>query len=72
MEEWIEQYHPWFYCYTSILDELKQQQKTEKIEKEKREKEELRPTDPKKRREMFAKKFETKFNNSKFKKKKKR
>ena len=43
-----------------------------KIEKEKREKEELRPTDPKKRREMFAKKFETKFNNSKFKKKKKR
>jgi len=72
MEEWIEQYHPWFYCYTSILDELKQQQKTEKIEKEKREKEELRPTDPQKRREMFAKKFETKFNNSKFKKKKKR
>ena len=72
MKEWIEQYHPWFYFYTSILDELKQQQKTEKIEKEKREKEELRPTDPKKRREMFAKKFETKFNNSKFKKKKKR
>ena len=72
MTEWIEQYHPWFYCYTSILDELKQQQKTEKIEKEKREKEELRPTDPQKRREMFAKKFETKFNNSKFNKKKKR
>ena len=79
VKEWIEQNHPWLYCYTCIRDDFNSQKKEEEkerkrkeIEKKRQEKEELRPTDPKKRREMFAKKFETKFNNSKFKKKKKR
>ena len=79
MKEWIEQYHPWLYCYTCIKDEFNSQKKEEekekkKLEKEKKrlEKEKMRPTDINKRRELFAKKFETKFNNSKFKKKKKR
>lgn len=75
INEWIEQNHPWLYCYTCIIDEFKTQQQNEenkkKIkeeEKAKREKEKMRPTDQNKRRELFAKKFETKFNNSKFKK----
>ena len=79
MKEWIEQYHPWLYCYTCIKDEFNSQKKEEekekkRLEKEKKrlEKEKMRPTDINKRRELFAKKFETKFNNSKFKKKKKR
>tara|TARA_B100001758_G_scaffold86268_1_gene73423 strand:- start:1562 stop:1954 length:393 start_codon:yes stop_codon:yes gene_type:complete len=79
MKEWIEQYHPWLYCYTCIKDEFNSQKKEEEkekkrleLEKKRLEKEKMRPTDINKRRELFAKKFETKFNNSKFKKKKKR
>ena len=79
MKEWIEQYHPWLYCYTCIKDEFNSQKKEEEkekkrleLEKKRLEKEKMRQTDINKRRELFAKKFETKFNNSKFKKKKKR
>ena len=79
VSEWIEHNHPWLYCYTCIRDEFDSQKREEEKERKrkeleikKKEKEEMRPTDPQKRREMFAKKFETKFNNSKFKKKKKR
>jgi len=79
ISEWIEHNHPWLYCYTCIRDEFDSQKREEEkeikrkdIEKKRQEKEKLRPTDIKKRRELFAKKFETKFNNSKFKKKKKR
>ena len=79
MKEWIEQYNPWLYCYTCIKDEFNSQKKEEEkekkrleLEKKRLEKEKMRPTDINKRRELFAKKFETKFNNSKFKKKKKR
>ena len=79
VKEWVENNHPCLYCYTFIMDEFKSQKKEEEkerkrkeLEKKRQEKEKLRPTDIKKRRELFAKKFETKFNNSKFKKKKKR
>lgn len=79
VNEWIEHNHPWLYCYTCIRDEFNLQKREEEkerkrkeLEKKRQEKEKMRPTDLKKRRELFAKKFETKFNNSKFKKLKKR
>ena len=79
VKEWIEHNHPWLYCYTCIRDEFNLQKKEEEkerkrkeLEKKIQEKEKMRPTDLKKRRELFAKKFEMKFNNSKFKKLKKR
>ena len=75
VKEWIEHNHPWLYCYTCIRDEFNLQKREEEkerkikeLEKKRREKEKMRPTDVKKRRELFAKKFEIKFNNSKFKK----
>ena len=71
VKEWVENNHPWLYCYTCIMDEFKSQKKEEEkerkrkeLEKKRQEKEKLRPTDIKKRRELFAKKFETKFNNT--------
>ena len=72
VQDWVDNSYTWVYCYTCVIDELKSQKKSEKEEKEKREKEKIRPTDIQKRRELFAKKFENKFNNSKFKKKKKK
>lgn len=75
VNEWIEHNHPWLYCYTCIRDEFNLQKREEEkerkrkeLEKKRQEKEKMRPTDLKKRRELFANKFETKFNNSKFKK----
>lgn len=68
LKEWVENNHPWLYCYICVMDEFKGQQKKEEeerkrkeIEKKKKEKEEMRPTDINKRRELMASMYEKKF-----------
>lgn len=61
LNEWVEQNHPWMYCYICVMDEFKLQKKAEleennrkELERKKREKEEMRPTSVEKRRKLFA------------------
>ncbi|RZD41272.1 MAG: hypothetical protein CXT73_05240 [Methanobacteriota archaeon] len=70
IEDWVNNSYTWVYCYTCVIDELELQKKNEEKKLKQKEKEKIRPTDIQKRRELFASKYENKFNTSKFKKKK--
>tara|TARA_B110000467_G_C18154822_1_gene386219 strand:+ start:100 stop:510 length:411 start_codon:yes stop_codon:yes gene_type:complete len=61
LNEWVDQNHPWMYCYICVLDEFKLQKKAEleennrkEWERKRKEKEEMRPSNIEKRRKLFA------------------
>jgi len=71
IDTWIGEYWTWGYCYSMILDQIKEQKKMELDNEIANTKEKMRPTDKNKKRELLASMYENKFKkeNKKYKKK---